>query len=159
MRIKKVSQIAGLIGSIVNSQSSSNSDTYSCKFLNDIFKLVETDNVAYSNMSVNNGTLSAGAIKTSINNTGTLAKLYGYVVYNKTGDDMKISFQTSLRPKTNIVIENGCSFRHEGSRDITFFGSITIKTTGVVEANWDDGYRGTGVFYCLPFLLFIKEFE
>ena len=35
MRIKKVSQTAGLIGSVVNSQSSSNKDTYSCDYIND----------------------------------------------------------------------------------------------------------------------------
>lgn len=34
MRIKKVSQTAGLVGSVVNSQSESNSDTYSCDYIN-----------------------------------------------------------------------------------------------------------------------------
>lgn len=36
MRIKKVSQTAGLVGSVVNSQSESNSDTYSCNYINSI---------------------------------------------------------------------------------------------------------------------------
>lgn len=36
MRIKKVSQTAGLVGSVVNSQSESNKDTYSCDYINGI---------------------------------------------------------------------------------------------------------------------------
>lgn len=40
MRIKKVSQTAGLVGSIVNTQSESNKDTYSCDYINNILKPV-----------------------------------------------------------------------------------------------------------------------
>ena len=34
MRIRKISQIAGLIGGIVNSKSNSTQDTYSCDYIN-----------------------------------------------------------------------------------------------------------------------------
>lgn len=44
MRIKKVSQVAGLIGSVVNSQSSSNKDTYSCKTINEKTGIVLWEN-------------------------------------------------------------------------------------------------------------------
>lgn len=45
MRIKKVSQVAGLVGSVVNSQSESNKDTYSCDYINGLNTFSTTEQI------------------------------------------------------------------------------------------------------------------
>lgn len=122
------------------------------------FNLSETDIINANAVTVTGGAMDSGTVKTAINNNGTLAKIYGYYAINKTADIMKISFQTSLRPETDIVINMGCSFREEGSVNKTYFSDLTIKSTGVVEAEWYTPFRGNVIFYGLPFLLFIKDF-
>lgn len=122
------------------------------------FNLNETDIITDNDVTVTGGAMDSGTVKTAINNNGTLAKVYGYFAINKTADNLSISFPTSLRPKTDIVINMGCSFREEGTTNKTYFGDLQIKTTGVVEADWYTPFRGAVVFYGLPFLLFIKDF-
>lgn len=45
MRIKKVSQTAGLVGSVVNTQSESNKDTYSCDYINGLNTYSTTEQI------------------------------------------------------------------------------------------------------------------
>lgn len=54
MRIKKVSQVAGLIGGISNTQSNSTTDTYSCDFINgDVLYYDATGSAANIPLSIN----------------------------------------------------------------------------------------------------------
>jgi len=146
------------IGTMANLETSEKTNLVAA--INEVigyFNLEATDTISYNSMSVSGGTLTSGEVKTAINNTGTLGKLYGYIVFNKTSDIMDISFNTSLRPKSNIVINNATAVRYE-SNQIVLFTDISVKTTGEVTIHTYDGGRGVGVVSLLPFLLFIKDF-
>lgn len=125
------------------------------------FNLEATDNITMNNVTVTGGVIASfnqGVYKTAINNNGTLAKLYGYMTYTKSSDRMKVTFNTSLRPATNITLNDIASYQHVGSTERTGYADAVIKTNGDVEVELYDSYTGNGNLYLLPFLLFIKDF-
>lgn len=146
------------IGTLANLETSEKTNLVGA--INEVlsyFNLTPTDNVNYNSMTITGGTLTNGEVKTSINNLGNLAKLYGTIVFNKTSDVMTITFNTSLRPATDIIINNEALVRYT-SPVLTMPVDVTIKTTGEVEIYTYDSGRGVSAINLLPFLLFIKDF-
>ena len=125
------------------------------------FNLEPTDTITMNNVTVSGGNImpaNVGVYKTAINNNGTLAKLYGQMSFTKSSDRITFVMNTSLRPKTDIVINNGASFNYVDALERTGFTDITVRTNGEVVIELYDPFRGNGNLYLLPFLLFIKDF-
>ena len=117
--------------------------------------------------AVISGTVS-GDIQVAKNSDGSLAKIYGTIDVSPISNARKVSFQTSLRPSTDITI-NGhilglelyrTSAANPWNVNQINYASMTIKTDGKVEVAFTY-YITNGATKRLMFtnsLLFIKDF-
>lgn len=122
------------------------------------FNLTNYTTFDYEDMTTDIGTLfNASTITVATNSDGSLAKIYGQIlIQNATGTQPHISFQTSLRPSSEIVITgNVVSWTNNNQ----YFGNITIKTTGevVINVSISSGEPINKIFVWNS-LLFIKDF-
>lgn len=117
------------------------------------------------NNNVYTGTTLTGSIEVAKNADGSLAKIYGSVKISRILNARKISFQTSLRPATDITINGHVTDvtlvnDYNTPVDQIKYVSMTIKTDGTVEVpfsyTYSNGSNKTLLF--TNSLLFIKDF-
>lgn len=116
MRIKKISQIAGLLASVLNVKTESNSDTYSCNYINDLY-----DALFYKDNEVFNvGNLSCAGLLTT----------------DRTSVHFNIVTDKRLDNINNITINSlKCEIRHAdggyiiGGEELTTIGTLAVIKT------------------------------
>lgn len=94
MRIKKIAQSIGVIGKILNARSTSQTDTYSCNYINKLNEYSDTEQVigkyidgkplyrTFLQGNTNNWSSSIGDSETNINlpfSIDKVIKYYGYI--------------------------------------------------------------------------------
>ena len=117
---------------------------------------------------VGSGTINPNSeIKVATNSDGSLAKIYGQItisnVTNSASNKGKLTFNTSLRPESDIVITGGTIGLNVNSSNqvvTTFIKDFTIKTTGEVEIEYNYTLASGEVWRAIFInsLLFIKDF-
>ena len=115
MRIKKVSQTAGLVGSVVNSQSSSNKDTYSCDYINSLNTYSTTEQVVgkwidnkqiYRKVLTGTATTTNTTIDTSANvSSMNIIKIDGWI-YKSATIQQQIGTYASDGNSSGIYVDN-----------------------------------------------------
>ena len=102
------------------------------------------------------GTLTDGKVTIASNSLGTIAKIYGTLVCNKTGDRMKLSVISDLRPKADFTVNN-LIIAYDANSSIGM-SDVTIKTDGTIEFEVWNSWRGTVAVRLLPIVIFVKDF-
>lgn len=132
------------------------------------FEDITTFTVYNSGGSVISATVG-GSLQLAKNNDGSLAKIYGSIGIDPIASARKISFQTSLRPTSDININGHVLWINTypitgggGIRGIDYMNYTTmkIKTDGVVEVEFTyaiTSNAGVGLYFTNS-LLFIKDF-
>lgn len=107
------------------------------------------------------------SITVATNAEGSLAKIYGEINLSNLGTsssatDFSVSFQTNLRPETNIVINNTaiCQILNptEVSHYLTLVRDISIATNGLVTITGFNNQTTASRLKLLPILIFVKDF-
>lgn len=106
---------------------------------------------------------NGASITVARNEDGSLAKIYGVVVCDNITANGTISFQTALRPPTNITINGGCIKNNwhgtNGGYAINN-APITIQTNGLVTVpvSWTAQSGENCRFVFINSLIFVKDF-
>ena len=115
MRIRKVSQLAGFVGTVSNSHSDSNSDTYSCSYINSIIEKGSVEDagnnwkkvdMGFARFYFRNDTIASTTY--AGNGWGALASIY--LPTNVTFDSSKMSFSSSIKADDNAILCNLCMY-------------------------------------------------
>ncbi len=140
--------------------------------INDAYTKTEVDNKIQAfnltifetptNVTTSAGTITWNTFNVAKNIDGSIAKVYGGINIGSLSSETEVtvSFMTSLRPETDIVI-NDITFVKliSASSDTCNCGDITIKTTGEVSITFATYTSTTSVWLRIhPCLLFITDF-
>lgn len=125
MRIKKVSQTSGYVGTVSNSYSGSTTDTYSCDYVNDLNTYSTTEQVVgiWINgkpiyRKVIEGTTASSNSPTaigSISNLGIIVDIRGYILNPSQNQTIPINFvynteqNAGYREGNNIIVRTTAS--------------------------------------------------
>lgn len=131
------------------------------------FNLTQFDTIT-SFVKTGSGTLTTNSqINTAMNSDGSLAKIYGQItvtgVTNNVNNKGKITFNTDLRPESNIVINGGVigiNVNNNNQVVTNFIKEFTLKTNGDVEIEYNytlnSGELWRAIF--INSLIFVKDF-
>lgn len=118
-----------------------------------------------SDITVTNGSLFSHNFTVAKNNEGSIAKFYGNIMVNNIPNEQNatINIQTSLRPSSDIIINNSAYQHYIGittlSNSNNTFKDCTLKTNGQIQCTVTsvEGVARVQMFF-LPYLYFIKDF-
>ncbi len=139
------------IPQVLNTDSNSTTNTYSCNYINDLFNLPNVQNITASSMTMTGGgsskTLDSGSyVNIEYNDSKTVARIYGLITINNVGGTGTVTFQTDLRPSNNLTI-NGALIRALTSSSNVVVNnasvSYTISTSGIITMNFVYSQAGT----------------
>lgn len=152
------------IGNLSNLESTSKTDLVTA--MNEIFTFLNLNTFeSATNITASKGSVDSGytSLHVAKNSDGSLAKIYGRVrtTFNSPTGTYYVTFKTSLRPAQSITINTMVFSRLPYANGLqVFMTDLTIAsdgtcTTGTVAL---DTYMGSGDFFFIPCLLFIKDF-
>lgn len=130
MRIRKISQLAGFVGAVTGSYSVSDTDTYSCNYINNMWENIDT-----SSWTKNPNTLSIGYAKYNKITKEVWITAYSSAGVNNTTTVIS-GIQTKYRPSSNIQQNaNGLGCWVASPNTSSPFARIdaTIKSTGDIQ--------------------------
>lgn len=131
------------------------------------FNLTSFDTITTFNKTGSGSIRTGSQINTAINSDGSLAKIYGQItitgVTNAIGSPGKITFNTDLRPASDITINGGaigCSINNNNVVQTTFIKDYTLKTNGDVEFEYNYAIASNEIFRLIFInsLIFVKDF-
>ena len=117
-----------------------------------------------STVSISSGRFNYCELSEASNSDGSLGKLYGIADINlsgvASGTNIAVSFQTNLRPSSNIYINMLGITIYIGNQINNIYNlNVSINTNGVVTFNvTSDGSNGVIRCILFPCLLFMKDF-
>lgn len=163
----KADSVDTKVGNLAELETTSKLDIVSA--INELKANIENFNLSIfetpTNVVTNVGTITYTNLSVAKNTDGSLAKIYGaFYIGNipSSASDVTVSFQTSLRPTSEIIINNlvKASQYYPNSALEMQVSSIKIKTNGVVETTIYKLRNAMTNFICYldPVLLFIKDF-
>lgn len=155
---------ASHIGNLADLESTNKSNVVSA--MNEIFTFLNLNTFeSATNITPSKGSLDSSSTNLHIakNSDGSLAKIYGRVrtTFNNPTGTYNVSFKTSLRPSKAITINTMVWSRLPYSAGVqVFMTDLTIGTDGTCTTGSValDTYMGSGDFFFIPCLLFIKDF-
>lgn len=131
------------------------------------FNLTSFDTITTFNKT-GSGTVRTGSqINTAMNSDGSLAKVYGQLtitgVTNPDSNQGIITFNTDLRPESDITIVGGCICANVNSNNVvvtTYLKDFTIKTNGDIEIKYNYTINSGEIWRCMFInsLIFVKDF-
>ena len=130
------------------------------------FNLTDFTKIVFNDITTNNGSVNnTSNITIATNNDKSIGKIYGTVNINTTnhqGNNISLSFQTSLRPTEQITINNAILFRDIDSNNVQSisFADLIINPNGLVQTSNRSMSSNSvqNVFFILPFLYWFKNF-
>ena len=155
---------ASHIGNLANLESTSKTDLVTA--MNEIFTFLNLNTFeSATNITPSKGSLDSSntSLHVAKNSDGSLAKIYGRVrtTFNSPTGTYNVSFNTSLRPTSAITINTMVFSRLPYASGVqVFMTDLTIGTNGTCTTGSValDTYMGSGDFFFIPCLLFIKDF-
>lgn len=165
--VAAVNEVDGDVGNLANLTTQTQTSLVGA--VNEVKALIENFNLStyetISNATLTNGNFESYNISLAKNADGSIAKIYGRLLINGlTASSSTISFNTSLRPESDITINCAGFYRQYNIANawamIPNYADLTIKTTGecsiIIYL-----YQGTTTncdVFLLPYLYFIKDF-
>lgn len=117
-----------------------------------------------TNVTVSAGSVSFNDATIAKNTDGSMAKIYGTIEVSNiptNTDYVDLTFTTTLRPESNININNLVFGKQygTGTGDQDNIYQISLSSSGVVSCRiWLFSTSTVAKYYFLPMLLFIKDF-
>ena len=157
----------------VNTANSASTEATSAlnKAINNEAQIANFNLTSYENITTFSRVGSGSVRNDSIiyvakNSDGSLAKIYGQITITGVTDSAsnpgKLTFNTSLRPSSNITIVGGAICMYQSSSQVVtnYIKEFTIKTNGDVEIEYNYNQTSGQIWRAMFInsLIFVKDF-
>lgn len=166
--VSAANEINAKVGNIAN--LTTNDKTSTVAAINEVnynvglLNLTTVDEITSSDITVTNGSAITNEthLKVAYNADKSLAKVYGTCKVRANSGACTISFSSSLRPSSNITINNVVSLKDTDSFSNSYFNdeSINIATDGTISFTCWNPSSGShnAINTIVPVLIFVTDF-